>query len=217
MWNRVSNARWSQKNGKRRSLEQSQVCCRPKRGEQVAHAQKTLNSPRVSVKHLPRLCEGGARCRFVVSWAQVSDWLTARSQSGWVIRPQASIVLGARGHQVVNSFPLVGVLASAKQLRKRAPDTVTCVRREELQQGLRGRLCPGKTRGAVPLIRALWSTADKALMGPEWPSWPTGGGVSWVWAVVAVTTALEKIAAWKVFALTCAAPCTGIPPSPCHP
>ena len=37
-------------------------------------------------------------------------------------------------HQVVNVFHLVLVLASVKQLRKCASDTIICVLREELKQ-----------------------------------------------------------------------------------
>ena len=70
----------------------------------------------------------------------VSQGLTLSS-----LRLQEAWGLCAHGHQVVNVFHLVGVLASVKQLRKCASDTVISeLQREAKAEDMGGGVCPGK-------------------------------------------------------------------------
>ena len=71
-----------------------------------------------------------------------------------VLSLQAAWGLGAHGHQVVNIFHLVEVLASVKQLRKCASDTVTWV----LQRGaIAGDLGEGSVPGRPPRVLLSYS------------------------------------------------------------
>ena len=65
-----------------------------------------------------------------------------------ILRLQEAWGLHDHGHQVLNIFRLVGVLASMKQLRKCASDTVSTSERS-YSRGRGGGVCPGKDPEAL--------------------------------------------------------------------
>ena len=83
--------------------------------------------------------------------AQFSDWWIVREQGDVTgvnsTNPQAPVGLGLCAHdrQVLNFFHLVDVLASVKQLRKCAPDTVIqALKRETKAEDMGRGVCPRK-------------------------------------------------------------------------